>query len=275
MEDVTVCLTSIASRLDGLPVVLRSLLAQTYRRLCVKIHLSRDAHLIDTGVERLPAELDELLRQHGPDRLQVIFTRNTGPYRKLLPELRANADPDRLIVTVDDDVMYPQDAIETLVAAEKVFGCPVAFRGRRMQLTDDGIEPYRRWAKERLAGVSPLNVPTGKDGVIYRPRYLADFVHDEPAALEVAPTADDLWFKWATVMAGYPSAILNDSLQDSFAEIGAGTEAAGASLYSTFNEKGKNDRTVEALEGFVRQRLRQDLFGTLSRARAAAAWPHL
>jgi hypothetical protein len=273
LQPVTICLTSIASRLQGLPVVVRSLLAQTYDRTRIRVYLSHDAYLIDAGVKRLPPELEELVHDTGPDKLKISFTENTGPYRKLLPELRANADPERLIVTVDDDVIYPADVVETLVAAEWVFGCPVAFRGRRMTLGGGHIEPYRRWAKERLSGVSPLNVPTGKDGVIYRPRYLANFVLDQRAALEVAPTADDLWFKWATVLAGYPSAILNDSLKDSFAEIGADVDSAGSSLYSTFNEKGKNDRAVEALEGFARERLHQSVFGALSRSMAAAAAP--
>lgn len=246
MEKVIVTLTTISTRIANVHRVIESLLQQSYPNFEVRLYVSCSPYLLDEGVSTLP---ESLKRLRGP-RFGVHYTENTGPYRKLMPALMEFRGTNRLLVTVDDDVIYPKDFLATLVTAETVYRCPVAYRGRRITLISGQIGPYKSWKKTMLAGCKGENLPTGKDGVLYRPSYFHDAVLDLDVAMKAAATTDDLWFKWHTALAGYPSVLLFDSLSASFATTGD----EGVSLFDSFNKHTNNDMVVQALELYAQQK---------------------
>lgn len=263
LTPVLIGLTSIRGREGALKRTLDALLAQQLpvdgRPVELHLFLSREPYLLDRGFERLPSFLRRRIwrSQLGRGlRLQVHWTANIGPYRKLLPLLerltpeQQAADP--LLITADDDTLYPRTWLRQLVAAQERFGCVVAFRGRRMVIGEQGLLPYRQWLAHDPSLLEPslFTVPTGKDGICYRLSQLDYRVRDHRQALEIAGHADDLWFKAHTRLTNTPAVLLHQSLSQQFPELTREgrlaredrvNKYANPGLYLTINKKGGND----------------------------------
>ena len=149
---VFIGLTSIRGREGALKRTLDSLLAQQLpadgRLVELHLFLSREPYLLDRGFAALPGFLRRRIWRSrlGPGlRLQVHWTANWGPYRKLLPLLERLTPEqqalDPLLITADDDTLYPRDWLRRLVAAQERWGCVVAFRGRQMVLEQGEVCP--------------------------------------------------------------------------------------------------------------------------------------
>lgn len=240
-----VSLTTISSRLEKIASVIENILEQDFSDFHVVLYVSKEPWLLDEGVVSLPHNLKALQKMGG---FEVKWTKNIGPYRKLIPALKENWGKDVKIVTIDDDVVYPNDFLKTLSLASEIYECPVAYRGREINTNPVGdILPYRSWLGSSLAGASGMKVPTGKDGVIYRTSHFSKTVFDQEKAVKLAKTADDLWFKWNTVKNGFASCLLFDNLKESFEVLDGEDEV---NLYSHYNRDGKNDDVVSNLESW-------------------------
>jgi hypothetical protein len=185
----------------------------------VHLHLSREPHLLDQGVE--PTHPVVVALESDP-LVQVHWVPNLGSYRKIVPFLEAGGyvngsgdngrsttgpDPDDLFITVDDDTLYPPRFIEYLLHHHQRHGCIVAQRGRRMLLeANGGFKPYITW-HDGLHEPRLGNLPTAQSGVLYRRSYFPRDLAME-VALALAPTQDDLWLRWLTAREGHPAVIL-------------------------------------------------------------------
>lgn len=251
-EKIIVSLTTIDSRISAVGECLRTLLRQNYGNYEVRLNVSKDPYLLDKGVS------ENFVSECVPDGVSVVFVENTGPYRKLLPVLET-VDENDIVVTVDDDVIYPDNFLSTLVAANMVYDCPIAYRGRDITIDSGGISGYGKWRKSNLTGSALSKLPTGKDGVLYRRRYFHRGVFDIDAAKALAPTTDDLWFKWHTAINGKDSVLLFDSLSESFDSIGC----ADVSLFESFNKHTNNDVVVCNLEKYMSSKYGWSMFSEL------------
>lgn len=261
LEPVVISLTTISSRINYVEKTLKTLLSQTYFNFNIFLYISKEGYLLDEGIDKIPLELARLKEKH--NNLFIEFTENTGPYRKLIPSLKKYWGTNQLLVTVDDDVLYPDNFLATLVTAEQIHGCPVAFRGRVATANNTELNRYKAWKRTDLAGRSFANVPTGKDGVAYRPQYFRESVLDIKKAVELARTADDLWFKWNTALNGKESCLLFDSLEESFRNA-TSKEEAGVTLFDEYNQSGKNDEVVLKLETYFKAKTKKTLFEIIS-----------
>lgn len=264
---VFIGLTSIRGREGALKRTLDSLLAQQLpadgRPVELHLFLSQEPYLLDRGFAALPGFLRRRIwrsRLGSGLRLQVHWTANWGPYRKLLPLLeRLTPEQERLdplLITADDDTLYPRDWLRRLVAAQERWGCVVAFRGRQMVLEEGEVVPYRDWRvnDERLLQPSLLTVPTGKDGICYRLSQLDWRVRDVERALAIAGHADDLWFKTHTLLTETPSVLLHHSMSQQFVELssegvalkrGVPGQPIGQTLFLSINKRGGNDVVLD------------------------------
>jgi hypothetical protein len=202
-QRVIVSVTTISRRLDSIVDVVGSLLAQSLPPDEVRIAASREGFLVDEGIppERIPARIQEWVRE---GKVHWDYTENIGPYRKLIPVLERSVDPSSLIVTADDDTLYPEYWLESLV--EEALRNPrsvIAFRCRYIRLSKRGFAPYATWplvteAWLRERGAEPVDplllFPTGKRGVLYRPGFFPAEVLDREF-LSICPLADDVWFR--------------------------------------------------------------------------------
>lgn len=268
-------LTTIRGREAALKRTVDSLLAQQLptdgRHVELHLFLSREPYLLDQGFAVLPDFLRRRIwrsRLRPGLRLQVHWTANWGPYRKLLPLLdRLTPEQealDPLLITADDDTLYPPDWLRRLVAAQVHWGCVVAFRGRQIVLDQGEVLPYREWRvnDERLLRPSLLTVPTGKDGICYRLSQLDYRVRDVRKALKIAGHADDLWFKVHTLLTSTSSVLLHHSMTQQFVELGCLGNALkrgvpgqpiGQTLFLSINKRGGNDLVFQECLGYLQQ----------------------
>lgn len=246
MRTVHISLTSISARLEHLHLVIQTLLEQDYvGDFNIRLYLSAEPYLLDEGIPEPSQALMELEDQH--KKFSIHYTNNTGPYRKLIPLLESDLwDQNDLLVTADDDTLYPANWLSQLVEAYEIHRCIICHRGHHMANANGAFLPYRQWMKHGIReNPSLLNLPTGKDGVLYPPEFLSSAVLNIEKALEVAPTADDLWLKWHTAAMGAPVYCINtDYKSGTFAEC---SEKASPALYDNFNRVGGNDECIQRL----------------------------
>jgi len=159
--------------------------------------------------------------------LEVRYTEDIGPYTKLIPALKEN--PDAVIITIDDDIIYPYDTIELLLSANlKYPKCICANRILDVSLDNRGKPTSISTWKELTDAdrISKLNFFEGVGGVLYPPHCFTSEVLNQSVYREICPTADDIWFncmamlaKTSVVSANFHYShfpiLINESIQDS------------------------------------------------------------
>lgn len=265
MKKILISLTVIHTRLSKLHLTLQSLLAQDYANFEVRVHASHESFLLDQGAQEVPEAVQALLDKDA--RLSWRWVPNIGSYRKLLPVLSEMIDEDQIIVTADDDTLYPPGWLTSLAQYHALFNCVVSYRGHFIATDNGAFAPYRSWMTHGIIeNPSELVLPTGKDGVLYHTSYFDRRVLDYVRALELAPTADDLWFKWHTAVNKVPVYCIEpDYTKGSLVET-----VAGPSLYLNFNDQGANDRTAARLHEYALREWGFDLTTLSWRPRAAS-----
>lgn len=252
-----ITLTTISERLDKIWPVIDSLHRQSLLPHEIILNISEDAYLLDKGIDKNDHRIMALTKF---PLLRINWTRNTGPYRKILPFMESHfasgATKDKLFITVDDDTLYPNYFVETLYNKYLTTDSIVAFRGRRITLTNQSINSYTEWE----LGISTAcmnNLPTGKDGIIYNTKFFTKDFIDVETAKKLAPTADDLWIKWHTGLNGIKAIILNPEASTSdyksFPVVDYSAEYRNVSLFKAMNSNssgGKNDISVQNLENY-------------------------
>lgn len=191
---VIVSLTSIPSRLNTLHLVIRSLLVQDAAPEKIVLWLHKDLE------HKLPLSITKLVCH----RFEIRYSPYTSSHRKLIHALEAF--PDDVIITCDDDLMYrknwvsvfydehrknPENVIgnRTVHINHNVEGDPISFRKWRYPADENAVNPM---------AITPI----GAWGVLYPPHSLSDKVQDAGLFLELAPRADDLWFKAMALLKG-------------------------------------------------------------------------
>ena len=215
-QNVYVSLTTISSRQTLAHNTVANLLLGTVRPQHIFLFVSEDAHLLDSGINSttLLPNLRSLAAIH-PDRFSIIFTRNTGPHRKLLPLLAQKWDEDCVIITVDDETIMDDPLTRTgkrSTIVERLLlyhnmtggGDVVSLRARRLGLCrtpPHKATPYRFWRIPSDARREMLLMPTGTGGVLYRPRFFHSVIFDN-RLIHATSRADDLMFRLATMSNG-------------------------------------------------------------------------
>ncbi|GHB14371.1 glycosyltransferase family A protein [Salinicola rhizosphaerae] len=231
-----ISLTTHPPRLRQVFATLESLCEQDLEAFDVHLYLSRRDR---ESIERWPETLTRLARRG----VEVVVTEEDyRSYDKLLHAL--SAYPEATIITADDDVMYPPDWARRLVeGAERYPGAIVCHRGHMLCETSPGSGEisYRVVRSRKEPGATSPNfalMPTGSGGVLYPPRSLDPLVSDVEAFRELAPNADDIWFKVASLKARTPCVRINAENVDFLP-----TPAAGESALHEENiKRGGNDR---------------------------------
>ena len=193
-----ISVASIEERLEMAYITLCSLMSQTRPADRVLLWLP-------DGIAELPRRF-KILQNRG---LEIKFTPEIGPYKKLLPTLKAN--PEAIIVTADDDMIYPSRWLENLersyVSAPKNVHCYIS---RCMSVdSNDEFTPYLQWEtlgeRAQCADAdrsSRYLLPVGAGGVLYPPGALHEDVARKDIFSRLCPYADDLWYKAMTLRNG-------------------------------------------------------------------------
>ena len=192
-QKLIVSLTTYGSRIEGVYVTIESLFQQTHKADKIILWLSRD----EFNASILPETL-KLAQARG---LEIGYCKDMLSYKKLLPTLQAY--PNDLIITADDDILYPANFIEKLYKSymqnPDVIHCNL---GHRITYKKSGrLEDYTKWGYVSPGeDVETFNL-TGT-GSLYFPDCFHDDVYKDNIFLETCPTTDDIWFKCMNVLNG-------------------------------------------------------------------------
>lgn len=232
---VHVCLTTIYDNLGILEPCLFSLCRQTRAPDSIVLYLSTEPYLLDKGFPDhvIPAWLQEM-------PIEIQWTENTGPFRKLLPLLERVWASDDLIITVDDDTVYSNKLVERMVAAYEETGACVACRCT--YCGDPRTHEYSGLGKARRKDL--YNYHTGKGAVLYKPSMFKCGLIFDKSYLELCPTADDHWFNLWRMYNGVECVALD------LTYVAHDNTRKELSLYHNFNEE-RNVAQFRAAADFI------------------------
>lgn len=195
-----VSLTTHPPRIHDVHLTIESILSQQISGFEVHLYISRkDMDVIG----RLPATLQ---RQAGRGVKIIINAEDYRSYDKLVHALKAH--PEATIVTADDDVIYPRDWLSRLLEGSGQYpDCIICHRGHLLRESSPGSGRIC-YKTSRACIKAPINaplfnlMPTGNGGVLYPPGSLDPMAVDPTAFQALAPNADDIWFKMASLKQG-------------------------------------------------------------------------
>lgn len=194
-EELIVSLSTFGHRIHGVALTIETLMEQTVKPNRIILNLGKEFE----GRGRIPGSL-KLLERRG---LEIRFTRDIGPYTKLLPTLRDF--PDATIITVDDDILYDYDLVSNLVNEHINHPADVIASRCRIIETERGKVrlPFLLWDFARNgAGADMKFLPEGVRGILYPPKALDERVFDEETFMKLCPTTDDFWLKAMSMLKG-------------------------------------------------------------------------
>ena len=110
MSRVVVTLTTIPSRLSfddeqGIKMCINSIVSQSYDNYEIHFNIPYSHKFLNQNYD-VPEWLSSI------DKIQIFRTEDHGPVTKLLPTVERLTDPEDIIITVDDDLVYHQDMVK-------------------------------------------------------------------------------------------------------------------------------------------------------------------
>ena len=191
---IIVSLTSIPERLASLDIVIKSLLEQSTPPYLIILWLNKS----------LQETLSKRLIKLQSDVFKIKYCEGTSSYRKLLPTLKAY--PNELIVTCDDDMIYPQNWLAHLYENHLNYPEFVISQVGRLISRDKNkqLQAYKKWEFIRYQHSSDELLPIGFGGILYPKGTFSTEIFREDLYMELSPKADDLWFKAMSFLNNHP-----------------------------------------------------------------------
>lgn len=192
---IVISLTSYGERLNTVHLAIRSILRQSVKPDAVVLWVSEEENSVS-----VPKSL-KALADNGVDiRYGCKDIKSHKKYYWALQEFENSC-----VITIDDDVMYPPDTIESLLAAHEKY--PDAVAGRRvhrMTLDDGHLCPYNAWDMQWTGSSEPRFdlLATGVGGVLYPPHCFDAAVFDLRLIAETSMGNDDIWLKAHELLMG-------------------------------------------------------------------------
>jgi hypothetical protein len=187
---VIASLTTVPDRINNLSPTIQSLLKQT--RPPDEIVLAIPEFSVR---EQRPYEVPKYISRL--PRVRILHCRRDwGPATKFIPIVReelAAGRGDTLIMVVDDDRVYPRDALETYLHYNKQLpDAALCFRGAAMPRNLDWRDARMIRASE-LRQPQPAAVITGCGSYLIQPTFFDESLWDYSQAPKGAFYMDDIW----------------------------------------------------------------------------------
>jgi len=204
-----VSVTTFPGRIRTLSKVLDTIYLQTRPADRVVLWLAEDQ--FPEKEKDIPQELMTLQKD---DRLEIRWCKDLKPHKKYFYALQEFTDD--LVVTIDDDLLYPRDMLEKLYRSYLMYPEAVSTLRAHLILIDENgtILPYNNWIMETDACIyepSMQLLATGGAGVLYPPRLFRQEFFNEEAITETCLWADDLWLKAMQVVSNVPVVVARQS----------------------------------------------------------------
>lgn len=241
--------TTISSRIDRVEKTVASLAKQTRQAHSINLYISTEPYLIDKGIQ----PDNPILKGIADMGVNIYRVPNIGPYRKQIPliyQLKSDAASSQTpFITIDDDVIYPPNIVERLMLELETTEAVIAHRGREIRIENGRLLSYKVYPPPS-ARSGLLNIGTGKNGIAYRLGYFPANPIDYVGHI-IAPTADDIWCKWAISSYCIPTVILEPmAAYEPSLDFAESEPSDKNGLFQKYNANGTNDDAMENLETF-------------------------
>ncbi|MBU4530974.1 MAG: glycosyltransferase family 2 protein [Hoeflea sp.] len=183
-ERVVISLTTIPARARSLAPVLRSLLDQD-------MPADRIILWLPSRSLRQDRDYPDAGDVHIPEGVEVMRCEDLGPATKLLHSLRL--EKDALVIAVDDDVVYPENLVSTLLSAHRKE--PQTAFGLRGVMLEPGTRFVDLWhiLSSGIDRAEPADILFGTWGYMV-PAWLCDeAMHDFSGYPASVRWVDDVW----------------------------------------------------------------------------------
>ena len=237
-ERIIVSLTSYDKRINDAYLPIESIMNNFIKPNKIVLYLGEDMKNYT---------LPNTLQNQQKRGLEIRFTKDIRAYKKLIPALKEfGADA---VITIDDDVLYPPDAIESLLNGYKKNQNLIYARRMHRIVKKKDILPYGKWEWEVQDDViSALNFATGVGGVLYPPKCFPSEVFNENIFMDVCKFNDDIWFKAMSLLNGVYSQKVGDKKYDKFFPAAGFLENEEASKFGLWNKnRVMNDIQIKAV----------------------------
>lgn len=160
---VIISLTTYPKRFGDMELCLKSLILQSVKPDNIIVYLGKDS--VDIP---LPYDLEKY-KEYGVE-FKYDRTYNLKSYKKFYYAVQEF--PDAIIITADDDIIYPANWLESLLDSYERY--PHAISARRvhlMRMNGNELAPYNSWVDQYRGIREPSHAlfATGCGGILYPP----------------------------------------------------------------------------------------------------------
>lgn len=190
-NNVVISLTTYPPRIKEVFYCLNSLLRQNIRPYKVILWLAETQ--FPNKDSDLPSRILKL-KKYG---LDIKYCPDYKSYKKIIETAKMYSD--KIIVTADDDTLYPENWLKRLLETySKYSNCIICYRAHEITFSSNGkIQSYKKWNSLSVnkKGPSFYLVPIGVGGILYPKNFFCDVDFNYNIIKKYAPTTDDIWLK--------------------------------------------------------------------------------
>lgn len=194
-EKIIVSITTFPARINVVQYSIKSLMHQTLPPDRIVLWLADNQF----PSHKLPKELEELCQKG----LEVRYVEDLKSHKKYFYALQEQT-PNELVVTFDDDLIYPEDSLQRLYETHLRFPkCIVCNRAQLSVSESSKLLPYSCWKVLSEVGVkSPDSrlFPSTGGGTLYPFGCVNKEAFNIEHMKQNAFTADDLWVRFMSAM---------------------------------------------------------------------------
>lgn len=249
-KKIIVSLTSFPPRYKTIVPCLKSILMQTLKPDKVLVWLTA------AEMNALTPEMKELSK-YGVEF--ALAKEDLKPHKKYFYSMQEF--PNDIVITVDDDVIYPQNLIETLFRVHELYpNCVVAGRVHKIARKADGsLFSYNHWIQNFTSSGKPRFdiISTGVGGVLYPPNCLDCRSFDVALIKKHCLGADDIWLKTMELLRGTKVVWAKNKCPLPYIINDSQNVALGADNV----DKCKNDEYIRAMQALFKNELAGTVFG--------------
>ena len=191
-EKITASLTSFPARIEYVHIAIKSIMLQSVKPDRIVLWLAEDQF----PDKKLPDQLTEL-QKYG---LEICWMNNMYSHKKYFYSIMHQSE-NEVVITFDDDIIYPIDCIKRLMTIHKKYPtCLVCERGQTICYEKNGeiVANPGRWQTISSIGVKnptySMNPSPGGGCLMPKCAFHSDAVNEDKINELAYNKNDDLWY---------------------------------------------------------------------------------
>ena len=182
--------------------------------------------------------------------LEIRYCEDIKQYLKLIPSIENF--PKDYIITADDDIFYPKNWLEQLLAEHKKNPKKIiCHRAHGIKVDENhNLLPYNEW--DSCTSKSENVFPTGVGGILYHKKCFHKDIVNKELFMKLTPRNDDIWcWAMAVINKEYfgeenPYVIIENGHSKNLQVIDWEQQQDGKALWN-YNLQGENDKQLKAV----------------------------